>query len=294
MEFYKFVKDYRDNPVLRSSFNRLAEKTFCLDFEPWYQHGFWTEKYNPYSIVYNGEVVSSISVSQMEFTKNGEKKHYIQLGAVMTDEAYRNQGLSRKLMEEILLEYEGKTDGIYLFANKSVLDFYPKFGFRKEIQWEYSIELDSKENASAKKASVQKVSMETKEDWEKFIPIIQSSVANSSLDFKQPEITMFYLSNFMKDNVYYIPEHQAYVVAERDNNILYLQQIYSSKELLPEQAAVEFGSNIKKVIFEFTPLHKECYQKHLHADVDDTLFVIGEDLKDFIAQELAFPILSHT
>lgn len=73
MEFYKFVKDYRDNPVLRSSFNRLAEKTFCLDFEPWYQHGFWTEKYNPYSIVYNGEVVSSISVSQMEFTKNGEK-----------------------------------------------------------------------------------------------------------------------------------------------------------------------------------------------------------------------------
>lgn len=293
MEYYEFVKDYWENSALRASFNRLAGTTFCLDFEPWYQHGFWTEKYNPYSIIYKGEVIANISVNQMELIKNGEVKHYIQLGTVMTDANYRNQGLSRKLMEQILAEYQGKTDGIYLFANQTVLNFYPKFGFQKETEWQYYMELETKENTSVKEESVKKVSMETKEDWQKFISIIQSSVSNSSFDFKQSELTMFYLSSFMKDCVYYIPDQNAYVVAEQDNSILYLKQIYATKEIKPEQIATAFAPAVKKVILEFTPLHKEHYKKRLQNGEPDTLFVIGEDLKDFNSQKLGFPTLSH-
>ena len=47
MEKVEFVKDYRDNPGLRASFNALAGEIFGLDFEDWYQNGYWGDSYNP-------------------------------------------------------------------------------------------------------------------------------------------------------------------------------------------------------------------------------------------------------
>ena len=135
---YKLEKNYRNNDTLRKSFNELAQKTFGFDFEDWYQNGFWGDNYNPYSIVIDGKVVSNVSVNKTDMLMDGEVKHFLQLGTVMTDEQYRNKGLSRMLMEQIELDYAGKVDGIYLFANDSVLDFYPKLGFQKAKEYQYS------------------------------------------------------------------------------------------------------------------------------------------------------------
>ena len=54
----------------------------------------------------------------------------------MTDEKYRNRGLIRQIMEEIDKDYSEIVDGIFLFANDEVLDFYPKFGFQKSGEYE--------------------------------------------------------------------------------------------------------------------------------------------------------------
>ena len=75
-----------------------------------------------------GRVVSNVSVNRIRFDLGGKKKDYIQIGTVMTDEKYRGKGLNGQIMERVLKEYEGKADGIYLFANDSVLNYYPKFG----------------------------------------------------------------------------------------------------------------------------------------------------------------------
>ena len=53
---YEVIKNYRENNPIRQSFNELAEKTFGLNFEDWYQNGFWGENYNPYSIVQEGKL----------------------------------------------------------------------------------------------------------------------------------------------------------------------------------------------------------------------------------------------
>ena len=45
---FHIEKNYRNNDALRASFNRLAEKTFGLNFENWYQNGFWQDNYIPY------------------------------------------------------------------------------------------------------------------------------------------------------------------------------------------------------------------------------------------------------
>jgi hypothetical protein len=37
-----FSNDIKKNDVLRSSFNQLATDTFGIDFEVWYQKGYWT------------------------------------------------------------------------------------------------------------------------------------------------------------------------------------------------------------------------------------------------------------
>ena len=126
----QILKGYRDDDTLRGSFDRLARRTFDLTFEDWYQNGFWGDDYIPYSVVIDGAVAANVSVNRTNFVLDGETKRFIQLGTVMTDERYRNRGLIRRLMTEIDRDFAGQADGVYLFANDSVLDFYPKFGFR--------------------------------------------------------------------------------------------------------------------------------------------------------------------
>lgn len=67
---------------------------------------------------------------------DGERRHLIQFGTVMTDEPYRNRGPIRRLMTEIETDFHN-FEGIYLFANDSAFDFYPKFGFRKAKECMY-------------------------------------------------------------------------------------------------------------------------------------------------------------
>ena len=102
---FALKKDYKENEPLRASFNALAKRTFGLDFEDWYQNGYWRENYIPYSMVCDENVAANVSVNLTDMLMNGEVKRLIQLGTVMTDEAFRGQGLIRGLMEEIEKDY---------------------------------------------------------------------------------------------------------------------------------------------------------------------------------------------
>ena len=139
---YNYITAVKNDDRLRESFNELTRKTFCFDFVSWYETGHWGEMYLPHVLVDGDKVISNVSVNLMQFDLNGEKKNYIQLGTVMTDPEYRGQGLNRFIMEQILREYEGKVDGIYLFGNDSVLDYYPKFGFRPSKEYEFWLDAE--------------------------------------------------------------------------------------------------------------------------------------------------------
>lgn len=142
MEQFKFIKNYLKNDKYRKSFNELGMETFSINYDQWYEEGYLGENYINYSFIYDEKVVANVSANKFNIIYNGELKKAIQLGGVMTDENYRNKGLIRNLMDTILKEYEDY-DLIYLFANDSVLEFYPKFGFKKVIEGKY--EIDTKE-----------------------------------------------------------------------------------------------------------------------------------------------------
>lgn len=130
-------KVYKNDSEVLDSFNELTRDTFGFDFTGWHAAGHFGDMYVPHVMLEEGKVISNVSVNRIQFDVGGAIKNYIQLGTVMTDEKHRGKGLNREIMEVILQEYAGMADGIYLFGNDSVLNYYPKFGFVTCEEYEY-------------------------------------------------------------------------------------------------------------------------------------------------------------
>ena len=293
MEF-EIVKNYRENETLRHSFEKLAQETFGIDFESWYQNGFWTNRYNPYSVLLDGEIVANVSVNQMKMRLAEKEYHFIQLGTVMTYEKHRNKGYIRRIMEEIEKDY-AEVDGFYLFGNDSVLDFYPKFGFKpaQEFQMVKGKVKNCNDNG-INTFTAKKVPMETPNDWEFMVQQIEKSMPNSRFEMvDNSQLAMFYLSSFMKDNVYFVESENAYVVAEVDGTELLLTAVYAEQVVDLDKVIAAFGNEIEEVKLGFTPLEDSGFETIPYKEEDCTLFLKGNAWEAYRKDKLRFPELSH-
>lgn len=286
---WKVVKTIRDDKKLRHSFNELAKKTFDLGFEDWYQNGFWGDRYIPYSVVMDGKVVANVSVNHTDMFWSGSKRHLIQLGTVMTEESCRNQGMIRRLMEEIEKDFGKEADGIYLFANDSVLDFYPKFGFRKSVEYQYSKKVSGQGERLA-----QAVPMKSSEDWKILVEAIEGSVPQGRLELTgNSSLIMFYVTKFMQGDVYFLARQQAYVIAKMQGDELILYNIFAPERVDPEEVAKSFGREIKKLRLCFVPWEDFGYEKELLCEEDSSFFVKGDLFTEFERTQLRIPELAR-
>ena len=280
-------KNYRKNEVLRKSFNKLAEQTFGLSFENWYQNGFWQENYIPYSIVIDGEVVSNVSVNVCNMNYKGKIVKLIQLGTIMTASDYRGKGYARTSMEESLKDYEGKVDGIYLFANDSVLEFYPKFGFRKAKEYQYT-----KEVTITSQNKTIMVPMKDKNDFDKMVKILDTINQNAEMYMVgNSGLYMFYLSQFMTENVFYIADCDSYAVAELEDTTLFLHAIIGKGEV--DDVISAFGYRVKKVVLCFTPKDTRGFEKSELHEEDTTFFVKGRFFEESHDDEYMMQAITH-
>ena len=240
-------------------------------------------------MVDNGKVIANVSANIMKFVEKGMVKNYIQLGTVMTDKAYRNQGLSRKLLEAVLIDYKDKADGFYLFANNSVLDFYPKFGFKKSKEYQYVKAVNNEGELEAVR-----LPMDTKSDWDKLEAVINESINNSSFEMVgNAELILFHIINFMRECVYYIKDLDAYIIAEWEKDTLFVHHVFGRCEIDWDILIQKFGKTVKKVMLGFTPKQVNDFDIIEYAEEDTTLFVMGKDLDLFADKKLLFPTLSH-
>lgn len=286
---YRIIKAYKDDSTLRFCFNELAQKTFGLNFEDWYQNGYWGENYVPYSIFDGQKIAANVSVNITDFLWNGERKHFIQLGTVMTEEKYRNKGLIRQLMKEVEMDYGEKADGFYLFANDSVLDFYPKFGFQKAAEYQYF-----KQVSIPEEKKVQPVSMKERKDWNWFEQVMEKSVNNSKFEMiKNVNLIMFYITKFMQENVFYVEEQNTYVIAEIEGENLFIHNVFSETPADLEQVIKAFGKEIKHVTLGFVPQDTKHYIFSKIQEEDTTLFLKGKGFNGFEQDKIMFPTLSH-
>jgi predicted N-acetyltransferase YhbS len=135
---YTLRTNYRDQQAYRDAYFRFTPRVFNgVSFAPWYEKGGWNEHYQAFSLFDGDDIVANVAVSTLTLLLEGQRARGIQFSAVGTLPAYRRQGLARQLMTHVLSHYEASTDLFFLFANSTVLDFYPKFGFRLVQDYEF-------------------------------------------------------------------------------------------------------------------------------------------------------------
>lgn len=314
-EAYLLVSDYKDKQELREGFFKLALQTFKIDFKPWYEAGYWSDTYRPYSIVHEGKVVANVSISTADFMLEGEVKHWFQIGTVMTDEAYRGKGLSRYLIEHVMQKYGTSGEVVYLFANDKVLNFYPKFGFIWAEEVEYSKKLthadkvlDVQEEKSIETNGAQQT-VQKEESDSQIRQLKHTEVADKDLvldksrqSYKYARLAahhntnliMFYWGDFLQDRLYYIESLDTIVAMTYENETLRIEDIFGEAPL-EEVVDALIKEETKEVILGFTPKDAEGYTPKLLHEDDTTLFINNREIKEqFSQQKLRFPSLSHT
>ncbi|MGE8000734.1 GNAT family N-acetyltransferase [Lysinibacillus sp. NPDC093190] len=293
MEKYELVSDYRNNESLKESFNALTMKTFELDFRGWYNRGYWNDKYIPYSFVDEGKVISNASVNKMSIIIDGKMYKGIQIGTVMTDENYRNKGLAKQLMQHIMKEYENTYDFMYLFANDTVLDFYPKFGFTRLHESEFSLDLAKSSIQRSIDAKVKQLTIEN--DLTLIEKFAENRHVNSMiLDVENNEsLLMFYFTLVFYEAIFYVEDLETIVLMEEEEDTLHIFDIISLNE--PDVEAVLasiVNETTKKVIFNFTPgFSIEGMTATIMPNDDDALFVLTKE--SLLKGNFMFPLTSH-
>lgn len=267
-----FTKDYKHNDGIRKSFNELASLIFGIDFENWYQKGFWKDRYIPFSYIDGSKVVANVSVNELDLVVNGGKHRAIQIGTVMTQPDYRKQGLAAKLMEKVLDEYQDY-EYMYLIANKTVLHFYPKFGFTAIDEAQFSMDVSS---VPLDYPGLCKLDSNSTEDL-KFIYQFASERIPVSQHFGTENaqgILMFHCMGPFQDDVYYLEDEDAIVIFTREEGQLDIFDIVSKRKIVIDRILPSIIDNqTKNIVFHFTPDYEGIQVRSETFAGDEVLFV---------------------
>ena len=289
----ELISNYMRDDELRHALNDLTQKTFCFNFEGWVTGGYFEGDYIPYSFIKDGKILANVSANRMQFMQNGVMKNYIQLGTVMTDEAYRRQGLAAKLIKHVVETYEKNCDGIYLFGNLDALGFYRKMGFREGLQYTCSVKKEFLPKAAA--SGFAPVDPEDQAMKEKYMYAVRNSAVNSSLEqINKFGLQLFYTSSL--EGIFYAEDIDCFISYERDGATLILNSVISKNKVSLKDVLDRLEGNVSEIRLGFTPLAEDLKMCDLavYDGADDyRLFYIGDEIKSIETEKLYFPEFSH-
>lgn len=287
----KIVFDYKYDEKLRSSLSKLSTETFGISFEEWYKKGLWKDKYEPYSIVENDEIVSNVSVSKLKLIIEGKEYKALQIGTVMTKEASRGKGYAKELLNFVLNKFQKEYDFIYLFPNTSVFEFYKKFGF-EEIEHKklYTKTMIPQNNLF----SFEKLLVDNEEHLN-FLKKIGVNRIYHSKKFDVVdgyEVMFWYCLNVFRDNIYFDKEKNVIVIHTIENEVLSIHDIISDKEInYYELLGSLVNEKTKRINFNFNlEIENIFMEEKIVNSQEDALFVMGNEE---LLVNLIHPITSH-
>ncbi|MEG0848160.1 MAG: GNAT family N-acetyltransferase [Niameybacter sp.] len=281
-------KEIKKDKATFKAFNKLAVNVFELSFEKWYEKGYWRDKYFPYTLFDGDKAVANVSASMIHTLVGGEPKLYIQIGTVMTDAHYRGRWLSRRLIQALIEEWQDKCDGIYLYANDTVLDFYPRFGFEKATEYRYS------KLINARPTGFIKLNMDQEAD----VKLLENYYNNGNPFSERPMLynfglLMFYCGTFLKDCVYYSEALACVVIASYEENVMTCYDIYCDEQKAMDSILQSIAQKETTIItFGFMP--KETIGCTIEVlENEDQLFVYSNKENMFNESKMMLPLLSH-
>ena len=228
-----------------------------------------------------------MSVNRTDLVFGGRRYHILQLGTVMTAPEYRGRGLNRAIMEYIEREY-ADADGIYLFANDTVVDYYPRFGFRPGREMACRKAVIASDTCRA-----EQVLMDGPAAWDRLAKAMEKSTFREGCPMIwNPGLIFFYVSQFMTDAVYHIPSLDAWVIAEQEGATLIIHNIFADAAVTAEDVAAAFAG-VEEICLGFAPENAEGWESYELQEEDTHFFVKGAAFEEFQERKLRIPSLSH-
>jgi len=273
----KVYENCRNDDFLRNAFFDFTEKVFPgINFRVWYSRGFWLKRYIPFAIVRDDKIISNVSITEMKILVDGRPMNGLQFGTVGTIPEYRNQGLSRYLMEYVLDKYLNRVDIMFLFANESVLDFYPKFGFSPHSESVFISRSEIPRPAyCARKLDIQnEADMVLIRDRLETRTVLTDIFGAADYDF----ITLWHVLNIFPNNLYYLEEEDViFLITEGAEKLHVWDVIYRKPfDITAAISKVIKGAGLKSILYYFTP--EKLGIKHYDAEIfaESPLFVRGD------------------
>jgi GNAT superfamily N-acetyltransferase len=288
MGTYTFIKNYKENDKYRASFNDLAKLTFQLDFEPWFKQQFWNDSYICYSYLDGDKVIANVSISKMEMVVQGEKKHAIQIGTVMTHPDYQKQGLAGSLMKRIIAEYEGEYDLFFLFSDESVSPFYKKYGFTPVQETKYTL------SVTPLSTSGQPRNLNIQSDRDMILNYYTKKKSSHCFDIEKAEsILGFYGVYVFANDFYYIEQLDTVVIYKNSDEKLHVYGIFAEQTVSFTELFREIATEkTSEVVFHFTPNFEDVNPKMSALLTTDDIFQLRTS-KVSLPTNFKFPLIAH-
>lgn len=239
--------------------NALLREVF-FDFSFWYDLNLWDDRYESYAWEEDGRIVANLCAFRMKMRFHGHDCDALSIGAVATHPAYRGRGLARSLFEEVFARHPHTP--VYLSANESVLDFYPKLGFRRvceqlpvaEVALENAEDLENPENP--------KNPCRVRHDDPRVRELVfaRRHFADALDCLNAETIAMFHLYlPPLRDQLYLLPALNTLVAASREGETLRLHGVFSGGPVSFAALAAQLPfSGISRIEFGFMPPWPDC------------------------------------
>ncbi|WP_255203739.1 GNAT family N-acetyltransferase [Myxococcus sp. AM011] len=275
-------------PAQQAAFCEYVPQVFrTVDFRRWCEWGEWTDDYRAFSVVDGGRVVANASVMRMCLRVEGRDVVGYQLGAVGCVPERRGQGLARVAMEAAM---EACGDApVLLFANKKVLDFYPRFGFVPREQTLFGVTRDvvpGGEPAPVLDVAEASVRARLVELAEEGVPVTERFGAR-----RHGHIATWYAAANFARPLRKLSE-DAWVFAGVEDGTLYIEDIFAREgfDLRPHLSRL-VEEPVKTVQFGFTPERWWPGAEVLGEDMEADLFVRNLPLPEGPNR---FPVMART
>lgn len=108
------------------------------------------------------------------------------------------------------------------------------------------------------------------------------------------ELMMFHCLTFLENNIFYIKQYDAVVIAKCDEDIILCYDIFTDSRCHMEDIlGVLVEKEKQMVVLGFTPVSKDGFSIEKVQEKDYHVFVLKDSAKLFEDNKISLPLLSH-
>lgn len=259
------------------------------DFRRWCEWGQWGEDYRAFCLVGDdGRVLANASAWRMRLSIEGREVVAYQLGAVGCLAQARGQGLARRAMQAALAHCGPAP--VFLFANDSVLEFYPRFGFAAAPQSLFEASLQAEPASDGSAAVLDLADAAIRADFLR-LAAAAPAVSGRFAARDYGRIATWYAANGYASPLRRLGD-DIWVFAEAEDGVLTIEDVFATGPFdLPAALPRLIERPIHTVRFGFTPDRLWPQARAVGAEADAGLFVRNLILP---AGPQRFPLLART